>query len=841
MQFRINLRSFLLAIALLCSGLTMAQIPKLISYQGLLTDNNGAVLADGNYNVTVKIFDAQTGGSELWSENHSINVTNGLFQVALGSNTALNIPFDNPYFVSTTVNGTELLPRMPMTASPYALNTTGGGDGGSGKAYALDAFGGGLVDVVLVDEDGNVGINQTPIFGVQTAITGRPENIVALVARADYTEENAIGVEATAIGNEDSGTGGRFRGNATGVVGLVPGQSRSNQAKIGVNGFSSGGGSGDNIGVSGTASSFGGTAYGVRGVGNGSGFFNYGVFGTTEDGTAGFGNYAIYGKAKYEVNHWAGYFEGNGYVDNYFSVGVEDVTSLEDRGVVIQPSIGLRFQAGSDIASTINQSGTSLIIDPNNTTYFNKGIHVFNYDWNFERPYAIQAFGGPNGLSVTLDGSTDSNNQFIYFADADGMQGAITGQTSLGDVASAFGGLITGFVDNLLAAPSLDRSGSVDPFATNTSWSSQENSVNTSSEINGADDSQFGAILGNFAQETFTPEYLIELVLLSIDAVRNTITFATSFSSILDPEDIFSKGLDALSSGVSLGAYLGFALSADGVAYESGAGDYAEWLIRADSTEMISYGDIVGVKAGVISRKFNEADHYMAISTAPAVIGNMPQPGVKHLYEKVAFMGQIPVKVSGIVEKGDYIVPSGNGDGIGIAVNPTEMLARDYHRIIGIAWDEADGSEPFALINTAVGINQNDLADIVDHMQTVMNDMQRAIQEINPDYQPQLFNTNGNAVMVANGQGMDYTVAPTHPSQIAGLFSGESYATQAEAIAAVKDAWQQTANIDITEHPHLNYILEHPGQVNEIVAHYSAKLAELEAFAKKLATANSDD
>ncbi len=819
----------------------MAQIPKLISYQGLLTDNNGAVLADGNYNVTVKIFDAQTGGSELWSENHSINVNNGLFQVALGSNTALNLPFDNPYFVSTTVNGTELLPRMPMTSSPYALNTPSGGSGGSGKAHALDAFGGGLVDVVLVDEDGNVGINQTPIFGVQTAITGRPENIVALVARANYTEENAIGVEGTALGNEDSGTGGRFRGNATGVIGFVPGSSRSSLTKMGVNGVSSGGGNGDNVGVSGSASSSGGTAYGVRGIGNGGGFFNYGVYGTTEDGTAGFGNYAIYGKAKYQVGHWAGYFEGNGYVDNYFSVGVEDVTSLEDRGVVIQPSIGVRFQAGSDIASTINQSGTSLIVDPHNTTYFNKGIHVFNYDWNGERPYAIQAFGGPNGLSITLDGSTDNNNQFIYFADGDGMQGAITGQTSLGDVASSFGNLVTSFVDNVLAGPGLDRSGSVDPFATNTSWSSQENSVNTSSEINSADDSQFGAILGSFAEQTFTPEYLIELVLLSVDAVRNTITFATSFSSILDPEDIFSKGLDALSSGVSLGAYLGFALSANGVAYESGSGDYAEWLIRADSTEMISYGDIVGVKAGVISKKFNEADHYMAISTAPAVIGNMPQPEVKHLYEKVAFMGQIPVKVSGIVKKGDYIVPSGNGDGIGIAVHPADMLARDYHRIIGIAWDEADGSEPFALINTAVGINQNDLADIVDHMQTVMNDMQRAIQEINPDYQPQLFNTNGNTIMASNGQGMDYTVAPTHASQIGALFSGQMYSTQAEAIAAVKDAWKQTANVDMADHPHLNYILEHPEQVDQIVAHYSAKLAELEAFAKKLSANNSDD
>ena len=38
-----------------------------------------------------------------------------------------------------------------------------------------------------------------------------------------------------------------------------------------------------------------------------------------------------------------------------------------------------------------------------------------------------------------------------------------------------------------------------------------------------------------------------------------------------------------------------------GVAYESGGADYAEWLKKADPNEVLSFGDVVGVKAGIIS------------------------------------------------------------------------------------------------------------------------------------------------------------------------------------------------------------------------------------------------
>lgn len=116
-----NLFAFILPLCF-CISLS-AQIPRLISYQGLLTDGSGQAVVDGNYAIEVKIFDAASAGTELWSESHAVNTSNGIFNIVLGSNTNLDLSFDAPYFVSTSVDGEELLPRIALTASPYALNT----------------------------------------------------------------------------------------------------------------------------------------------------------------------------------------------------------------------------------------------------------------------------------------------------------------------------------------------------------------------------------------------------------------------------------------------------------------------------------------------------------------------------------------------------------------------------------------------------------------------------------------------------------------------------------------------------------------------------------------------
>ena len=71
-----------------------------------------------------------------------------------------------------------------------------------------------------------------------------------------------------------------------------------------------------------------------------------------------------------------------------------------------------------------------------------------------------------------------------------------------------------------------------------------------------------------------------------------------------------------------------------GVTYESGAGDYAEWLPKRDTTESFLPGYIVGMKQGQISKQIDDDSKLLVISTKPAVLGNTPDKNRKQDYEK---------------------------------------------------------------------------------------------------------------------------------------------------------------------------------------------------------------
>lgn len=150
-----------------------------------------------------------------------------------------------------------------------------------------------------------------------------------------------------------------------------------------------------------------------------------------------------------------------------------------------------------------------------------------------------------------------------------------------------------------------------------------------------------------------------------------------------------------------------------GVTYSSGKGDYAEWLERDPAERDLQFGEIIGVKGGKVSLRTEDADHVLVVSTSPIFLGNMPQREEEHKYEKVAFLGQVPVRVAGKVDQGDYIMASGNNDGMGIAVKPADMQIADFHRVVGVAWENAP-ENPVNVIKIGVGINANDLAPQVE-------------------------------------------------------------------------------------------------------------------------------
>ncbi|TPV32898.1 hypothetical protein FJ651_11375 [Paucihalobacter ruber] len=196
-----------------------------------------------------------------------------------------------------------------------------------------------------------------------------------------------------------------------------------------------------------------------------------------------------------------------------------------------------------------------------------------------------------------------------------------------------------------------------------------------------------------------------------------------------------AAGLQVIAAGVGVGIAANNKITYDnnkealqGVTYASGAGDYAEYLLRSDLNEQMSYGDIVGVVGGKISKNTSNAERIMVVSFKPIVLGNMPQPNREADYEKVAFMGQVPVKVFGKVSIGDYIIPSGNNDGIGIAVPPQKMTSNQINKIVGVGWEESQQAFGFSFVNTAVGINRNDSNIIIKHLENKIESQNKEIE-----------------------------------------------------------------------------------------------------------------
>jgi hypothetical protein len=99
-----------------------AQIPRTISYQGLLTDADGSAVLDGSYQLTFRLYNVSTGGSPSWTETQSAQTNKGIFNIRLGDAEPLRLRFDRPLWLGISIEGSpELAPRIALTASAYAL------------------------------------------------------------------------------------------------------------------------------------------------------------------------------------------------------------------------------------------------------------------------------------------------------------------------------------------------------------------------------------------------------------------------------------------------------------------------------------------------------------------------------------------------------------------------------------------------------------------------------------------------------------------------------------------------------------------------------------------------
>jgi len=183
----------------------VADIPRLISYQGRLTDVSGNPVADGSYQVRFRIYDASSGGSTLWDNGSvSVTVTNGVFSYILGGSTALpaNL-FDNSAvrWLGITVGaGTEITPRTQLVSSAYAFHAKSADT----ASYALAGAGGSSGG--WVDGGTNVYLGATgDSVGIGTTDPAAPLEVVA-AGNAIVGHSTGAGAGVGVIGGSD-GTG----------------------------------------------------------------------------------------------------------------------------------------------------------------------------------------------------------------------------------------------------------------------------------------------------------------------------------------------------------------------------------------------------------------------------------------------------------------------------------------------------------------------------------------------------------------------------------------------------------------------------------------------------------
>lgn len=417
-----------------------------------------------------------------------------------------------------------------------------------------------------------------------------------------------------------------------------------------------------------------------------------------------------------------------GYAHFYDTLQVDGSGKLE-KSMLVSDSVSLTNGLTATGQVTLNGKTTSngqLTITADNLASAGQA----NYS-----SYPLQVEGGQQGIAIKVSGGVSASKNYVSFFDDNGMQGRIEG-------------VATG------------------EFA-NTSEYAQKYSI-LKDEASAAE-----LVL---AQAVFMETAAgIDLIAAG---VASTICAGVGICVVAPPPARIYTSLVkfALCSTFLVAASIGInsaytnksdwenrGASQVGVTYASGAGDYAEYIEMVDKHEKMFPGDIVGLKGGKITRKTDDADKIMVLSRHPVVLGNLPKQENYDGIKKVAFLGQVPVKVVGKVNVGDYILPDGNYSGMGIAVHPESIRSEELKKIAGVAWTASEEGKLVSTINVAVGLNVIDNQREVQSLTKELNDLknkmsasEKELARLIPGYAE---NTAGSEIVSTNDRNTDVALA----------------------------------------------------------------------------------
>jgi hypothetical protein len=217
-----------LAALLLCAGIARADIPRIITFQGRLSDLSGTPLA-GTHTLSFSLYDATTGGTTCFSETQSaVPINNGLFKVSIGGATSGGITtcdFSKAYYLQIQVDtDNPMTPRLALSAAPYAFaaDMVGGRHAsgyqqkdGSGNVTVSGKLGVGVASPTQsVDVNGYVKGTQLCIAGtcktafVNGTVTSLSASTGITLSQSPLTTAGSISVNTSTIQQRVTGTCG---------------------------------------------------------------------------------------------------------------------------------------------------------------------------------------------------------------------------------------------------------------------------------------------------------------------------------------------------------------------------------------------------------------------------------------------------------------------------------------------------------------------------------------------------------------------------------------------------------------------------------------------------------
>ncbi|MES2747983.1 MAG: hypothetical protein V4648_06375 [Bacteroidota bacterium] len=679
-----------LIIVLLITTTTFAQTPNKMSYQSVIRNSKGTLVSNQKVTIQISVLKGSKDGEAVYVENHTTNTnTNGLASLEIGGGEIMKGRFadidwsNDSYFIKTATDATgnsnfDIVGVSELLSVPYALNARKADNAFSGnyndlqnKPTHLSQF---VNDVFKGNTNADTNLISRPSAGIpsQTWSLFGNSNTNPIEDKLGTTDYQDLVIVTNNID--------RLRIQANGDIklrkSLEVGEDLTVNRNVYLNAL---GGQTINNGNFTVANAKATLLTGVLNVNGATDLDNtLNVDGATDlNSTLNVNNAA--------ATHLTGVLNVDGATDLNNTLNVDGTTNLNS-------SLNVNNAAATHLTGVLNVDGATDL----NSTLNVDGTSNLNSALNVNNAAATHLTGVLN-----VDGATDINDTL-------NVDGQVTITANVSGGGGSFG------------AHPLRVQGSDQGIAIKLNPGTPDNSNNFITFFNG-NGNAVGRIEGETTSEaTSDPEFIFDnsiLVAEEAKAIANVplaaipvVVGGVGASTGPCGACIAMAAADLVLATANLAAYNVFALENLGVTYQSGSADYAEWLERSNFNEKIVAGDIVAVNGGKISKFTQNASQYMVISTKPAILGNMPMDGNEKSFEKVAFMGQIPVKVRGIVVSGDYILPSGLNDGTGIAVAPNEIKAEQYREIVGVAWSNALINGGISTVNMAIGLNGNDVA-----------------------------------------------------------------------------------------------------------------------------------